>query len=190
MKKFALTVTLLGLWASGPVHAGEFFCSSGDVTCLIAAINDANQNGEENTINLAAGTYTLTSIDNSFLQFPGPSNGLPVITSAMIINGESAETTIIERDPGAPLFRIFDVDTSGRLTLNGLTVRGGSALFAGGISNAGTLTVNDSIIERNASTTGGGIINTGILTIWRSILTNNFGSIDGGAISNGAEARS
>ena len=32
--------------------------------CLIAAINAANANGEANTIRLAAGTYTLTAVDN------------------------------------------------------------------------------------------------------------------------------
>jgi hypothetical protein len=191
MKKFALTVTLLGLWAIKAVHAAEFFCSSGDVTCLIRAINKANQNGEENTINLAAGTYTLTSLDNSPSSNSG--NGLPRIVSAMIINGESAETTIIERDSGAPAFRILDVDASGRLTLNGLTVRGGGPgppgpppLVGGGINNDGTLTITDSIIERNgAGVSGGGIANRGDLTLLRSIVTRNFaGPFFGAGIYN------
>jgi hypothetical protein len=46
------------------VHAGEFFCDAGNVTCLIDAINKANLHNDEDTINLAAGTYTLTSIDD------------------------------------------------------------------------------------------------------------------------------
>jgi hypothetical protein len=191
VKKFALTVALLGLWAIEAVHAAEFFCSSGDVSCLIAKINRANQNGEENTINLAAGTYTLTSIDNSSGFGNNIRNGLPRITSAMIINGESAETTIIERDPGAPEFRILDVADSGRLTLNGLTIRGGLLSFdAAGISNGGNLTVNQSIIEQNHSdNTTGGIANSGILTISSSIIRNNSGLIFGGGIFNsGAEA--
>src|SRR5262245_16063308 len=58
------------------IHAAEFFCSSGNVTCLIAAINAANQNGQQNTINLEEGTYTLTMADN---ETDGP-NGLPSIT--------------------------------------------------------------------------------------------------------------
>jgi Right handed beta helix region len=186
MKKFALTVTLLGLWAIKSAHAAEFFCSadpsgSGDVSCLIASINDANQTSEEDTINLAAGTYTLTSIDNS-PGLPSSHNGLPRIVSAMIINGESAETTIIERDPGAPLFRIFDVTDSGKLILNGLTMREGFSVSGGaGIQNAGTLTVNDSIIERNLTfSSGAGILNTGILTISGTIPTENGGGVFGG----------
>jgi hypothetical protein len=189
MKKFALTVTLLGLCATGPVHAAEFFCSSGNVTCLIAAINDANQNGEENTINLAAGTYTLTSIDNGTTFFNA--NGLPVITSVMIINGESAETTIIERDPGAPNFRILAVDASGRLTLNGLTIRGATGdpfSFANSISNGGNLTVNQSIIEQNRSQTTGGIINGGILTYQaQSLETISEALSEGASVTQGKQ---
>ena len=50
---------------SVPAHSAVFNVSSGDVTGLIAAINAANANGEENTINLEAGLYILTSINNS-----------------------------------------------------------------------------------------------------------------------------
>ena len=43
------------------LYGAEFFCASGDVTCLIAAINEANSTPEEDTINLEAGTYTLVA---------------------------------------------------------------------------------------------------------------------------------
>ena len=49
---------------SCPSYAAVFNIPSGNVTALIAAINTANANGEENIINLEAGTYTLTAIDN------------------------------------------------------------------------------------------------------------------------------
>ena len=195
MKK--LVIVAVNMWvfigAVGPIHAAEFFCPSGDVPCLIAAMNDANLNGEENTIDLAAGTYTLTSIDNS--PTFSSRNGLPRVASAMVINGESTETTIIERDPDAPIFRIFDVATSGRLTLNGLTVRGGGGFgtaFSGsgaGINNDGTLTITDSIIERNqGGFPGGGIANRGALTVLRSIVRENFGGFLAGGISNSGTA--
>jgi hypothetical protein len=61
--------------SSVPAYAAVFNVASGDVAGLIAAINAANANGEENTINLTPGTYTLTAIDNgTFLN--GSSNGL------------------------------------------------------------------------------------------------------------------
>jgi hypothetical protein len=46
--------------SSVPAYSAVFNVSSGDVTGLIAAINAANVNGEENTINLEPGIYTLT----------------------------------------------------------------------------------------------------------------------------------
>src|SRR5437016_1097060 len=92
----ACGVLLLSLAPSS--QAADFTCAAGDVACLIDAINQANANGEKNTIRLEAGTYTLTAVDNFFTQGAtfGP-NGLPVITSTLTITGEEAETTIIER---------------------------------------------------------------------------------------------
>jgi hypothetical protein len=36
MNKLALTLTLIAVCAINGVHAAEFFCPSGNVTCLIA----------------------------------------------------------------------------------------------------------------------------------------------------------
>ena len=74
---------------------------------LPGAINEANANGEKNTIRLEAGTYTLTAVDNGTNGLPV--NGLPVITSTLTITGRGAETTIIERAVSAPFFRILTV---------------------------------------------------------------------------------
>jgi hypothetical protein len=54
----------LALALSLPVQAKTFHCRAGDVQCLIDAINQANANGDKNTIRLEAGTYTLTAVDN------------------------------------------------------------------------------------------------------------------------------
>jgi hypothetical protein len=54
-----LTIFLLALVGNKVLYAAEFFCSAGDVTCLIAAINEANRNGEDNTIILEGETFTL-----------------------------------------------------------------------------------------------------------------------------------
>src|SRR4030095_5701136 len=58
----ALLVGALGL--AQPLQAAEFTCASGNVACLIDAINQANANGEANRITLRRGTYTLTAVDN------------------------------------------------------------------------------------------------------------------------------
>ena len=168
--------------SSVPAYAAVFNVASGDVTGLIPAINAANSNGEENTINLEPGTYTL--IVNTL-----------GISSAMTINGESAETTVIERDAGAPPFRIISIAGSGKVTINGLTVRGGrvvEGIGAGaGIINGGRLTINRSIIDHNtAQNAGGGILNLngGILTLSHTLLTRNLVLFEGAAISNGGTA--
>ena len=59
----------LGLALTLPLaaQAKTFRCGAGDVACLIAAINEANANGEANTIRLAAGTYTLTVADRTLV---------------------------------------------------------------------------------------------------------------------------
>jgi hypothetical protein len=166
-----LVVLLIGaLGLAQPLRAAEFTCASGDVTCLIDAINKANANGKANRITLRRGTYTLTVVDND-------ANGLPVITSALTITGQGAETTIIERG-SVVLFRILSVAPAGTLTLQRLTLRGGVVHGAGGsgggISNSGTLTLIDSILTRNgAEGMGGGISNSGTLTLIDSILTEN-----------------
>lgn len=68
MKKLALGLSYLGtvvsviffLGALESIHAAQFFCSSGSVTCLIDAINQANKHAGADTINLEPSTYTLT----------------------------------------------------------------------------------------------------------------------------------
>jgi hypothetical protein len=172
------------------VEARTFHCGTGDVSCLIAAINEANANGQtKNTIRLEAGTYTLTAVDNITAEEP---NGLPVITSTLTITGQGAETTIIERDTSAPpQFRILNVAAAGAITLQRLTLRGGS-LFSrgagGGIFNDGILTIIKSIISQNfvgPFFNGGGIFNGGTLTITNSTISSNLAAEgSGGGISN------
>jgi hypothetical protein len=174
--------------SSIPAYAAVFNVSSGDVTGLIAAITAANANGEENTINLTPGTYTLTAIDNgTFLN--GSSNGLPVITSAMTVAGAERATTIIERDANAPFFRILRVSAAGILTLQRLTLRGGEiGGSGGGISNTGTLTLIDCAVtgNRSGSSGGGGILNRGTLTLIDSTLIRNVAMAGGGIENDGA----
>ena len=61
-------VYALLIFSTPPVlSAAVFQIPAGDVPALIAAINAANANGEQNVINLEAGTYTLTIVDNNTL---------------------------------------------------------------------------------------------------------------------------
>ena|GEM_PF-1950084 len=160
---------ILGILES--VHAAE--CSSGDVTCLIAKINGANAIPGEHVIILDPGIYTLQI-------------ALPVITGSIRIQASSDDPpTVIERDPGAPGFRIFTVSAGGELTLEGLTVQRGGFGFAPAILNDGKTTLQDTIITDNNGE-GGAIRNTGTLNVFRSIITDNSGGHDAGGIFNQA----
>jgi hypothetical protein len=119
-----VTLIIVALAFVHPTQAATFSC--GDVGCLIAAINTANANGEDDTINLAAVTYTLTTVNN--IHHVSGANGLPRVTSNISIIGAGADATVIERDEGAPLFRLFHIET-GTLILEGLTIKGGLPSF-------------------------------------------------------------
>jgi Right handed beta helix region len=174
---------LLGL--ARPTHAAEFACGAGDVACLMSAINAANVNGTANTITLAAGLYTLTAVDHNT---NGPT-GLPSVTSLLTLRGSGVASTVIERAAGAPQFRLLHVAATGRLTLEGLTLRGGDDATTnggGGVHNRGTLTITHSTLSGNTASSGGGgaIVNIGgTLTITHSTLRDNTAGT-GGAIDN------
>jgi hypothetical protein len=163
------------------MHAAEFSCAAGDVPCRIEAISVANTNGETNTITLAAGLYTLTAVDNNT---DGPT-GLPSVTGPLTLRGAGADSTVLERAAGAPLFRLLHVAATGGLTLEGLTLRGGDATTTnagGGIWNQGTLTLTRSTLSGNVANSGGGIFSAGPLTIDNSTLHGNWANGSGGGI--------
>ena len=185
--------SLLVAGTSHPVNAAEFFCPSGNVTCLIAAITEANALPGSHTIFLDSGTYTLTSVDNN----NGGRTGLPSIRGEITIRQEGLDATI-ERDPAAENFRIFHVSASGKLTLYGLGVRngllndsdesGGAAVF-----NAGTIVLDNTAIYDNDSEnhsanavgfSGGAINSIGRATIIDSEVKRNRTRFEGGGIAN------
>ncbi|MBM3135875.1 MAG: hypothetical protein FJZ89_11470, partial [Chloroflexi bacterium] len=160
-----------------------------DVAGLIAAINTAKANGVGlDTINLATGTYTLTAVDNGY-------NGLPVVTSSITINGNSAT---IMRDSAASPFRIFEITTTGSLTLNSLTLSGGRTAENGGAiyNDGGILTIISSTLSGNTATYHGGWVgyydgvggaiynNGGTVNITSSTLSGNTGERWSGGIRN------
>jgi Right handed beta helix region len=178
-----LLVSLLSL---APLsQAADFACAAGDVACLIDAINQANTNGEANTITLKAGTYTLTAADNNT---DGP-NGLPSVTSTLTIRGQGAESTSIERNFGftPPSFRLGHVAATGNLTFDRLTLRGGDSGSADGgnlFNQQGTLTLTNSTLTSGAADTGGGIFNQrGTMTLAETTVTD-CSALEGGGIEN------
>jgi hypothetical protein len=167
-----------------------------NVADLIAAINAANTNGENDVINLTPGaTYTLTAVDNN-VTGNGPT-GLPTILNdgTLTINGNGA---IIERDSTAPSFRIFFCEAGSNLTLNNLTLRNGIAVSGGFLTRFGgaictvqaTLTMNDctvsdSITEAGSGAGGGGLTaSRGTTVLNRCTFNNNVADYQGGGVNN------
>ena len=141
-------LSLFGLASAGAAAVSvNVPCLSGDPGALVAAINTANGGGGGN-VNLAAGChYFLTTADNG-------ENGLPVVTSRVSVNGNGATID------GTDAVRVFEVDgPGGNLSLQNVTITGGSADIGGGIANVGgTVTLNHSQVTGNtAAMAGGGI---------------------------------
>ena len=181
------------LGTARPGAAAAIECAAGDVACLITAINTANASGAPTTIQLQAGTYTLTAPDND----TDGSNGLPSITSPLTIVGAGIGNTIIEREATAPDFRLFHVAQAGALKLQGLTARGGrlrtgsNPVDGGGVFNLGTAIISESAVIDSATGFGGaggggGIASIGKLVIAGSIVSRNSSSGPGGGVSSRA----
>lgn len=189
---------IFALFVPDPLSAEVFNIPSGNINALINAIDEANSNGEDDTIKLKPGIYTLTAIDNNTDGANGlPSitskiriaNGLPSFTRKIRINVAGANATIIERDQNAPPFRIFHVAPTGTLTVDGIAIRGGfieCCDIGGGIFNNGQLTITNSIISDNVAVfEGGGIAGDGAIIITNSTISFNSAQDGGGIFSNG-----
>ncbi|MFD1524308.1 hypothetical protein [Pseudonocardia yunnanensis] len=148
-------------------------CNGPALQSAVAAANTAGGG----TLNLTAGcTYTLTTPDDG-------ENGLAVITTPVRINGNRA--TIARSS--ATNFRFFQVEGSGNLTLDTLTLSNGRAREGGAIhiSDSARLTLSASTLTGNTARLEGGgaiIITSSEATamISNSTLSNNTATDSGG----------
>ena len=170
-------------------------CSVGNLVASIDAAN--NTPATTDIIELDPGcVYELMSVHN---KFHGP-NGLPAITSHIVINGHGAVITRI--NPSGETFRIFVIEGNGNLEINDMTLSGGYAYdpadpndaqknSGGAIQNLGQLSVQNSHISGNSAREGGGIFNTGSMTLFQVTVDSNhdyFGLPGGAGIFNMGDA--
>jgi len=148
---------------------------------LINAINLANQDPAQTTINLLCGVYNFTTPDNWEY---GP-NALPPVSSVIVIEGHGAT---IQRDPAAARMRLLYV--SGGLSYNTAT---GAGLPAGNLTMR-DVTLKGGLAQGGSSRFGGGgmgaggaVFNQGTLLLERVTLVNN--TARGGSSGAGAELR-
>jgi len=158
-----------------PTPAVTCTATAANPSALVSAITATNANGTSaDTICLTANaTYTFLTAANSI--------ALPSITTPITIVGNGA---ILERGNGAPQFRAFNVTASGSLTLQNVTIRNFNAGGGNGgaVQNAGTVTLDGVTVTGNAARFAGGIHNSGTLTIANSTFTSNTSQEDAGAI--------
>ncbi len=122
---------------------------------------------------------------------------LPVVTTAMTINGDGPAKTVIQASFCNPVtlpngctpadHRVFEV-AGGNLTLDQVTVRHGrctGTCYGGGINlEQGTLTITNSFISGNEAYMGGGInVYAGTLAVTNSMITGN-SAYNGGGVNN------
>ncbi len=187
---------MLNLVNASPSEAAIFDIPDGDIDALKSAINIANANGDDDTIELATnGIYTVSTVDNFYV------NALPAISSdgghSLTIHGNGA-TLQRNTDYATPPLRFFSLDPGATLIVDALTMLGGDVRNAPGntstvcgaaaYNHGGVLIVVNSAFRGNRANIGGAIYNDGeydaiTLQLTNCVVENN-SAILGGAISN------
>lgn len=106
------------------------------------------------TVTLPSGPYVLTS-------------GALSVTGTTVINGAGAASTTIDANGAS---QVVKIGTGATVSLNGVTVTGGTSGVTTGICSVTCL------LFGRAGVPGGGISNAGTLTLNRSAVTNNTAS--------------
>ena len=176
----------------------------GSIQTAITTAETATYNGDDATINVAAGTYTENdTIAASSL------NSLTIAgagASFTTVNGNSAATVFIVNTGTVTISGVTIIDGVGTgagqeggaifdngatVTVTNSTLSNNTANYGGAIFNNGaTVTVTDSTVSGNtAGQLGGGIDNEGLLTVTNSTLSDNSSpSFSGGGIENDGTA--
>ena len=163
------TVTTL----SDVVDAGD------SVLSLREAVIAANDNSEADTIVLAAGTYDLT------ISGTGAAAGDLNIESNITIQGAGAQKTSIAGAASGFDSRLFSVFNGANLTLQDMTVEGGSVSSGAAVFvfSEGSLEATDVVFRDNHSNlSAGAIFASGDVTLNRVALINNSSGDEAGAI--------
>jgi hypothetical protein len=114
------------------------------------------------------------------------SDAIPPVTVPITINGNG---DVVALAKGASAMRLIEVESSGSLTLNDVTLRGGddeSSFGGGAVFNAGTLNLTDVTILRNRSSyAGDDLLNDGTMTISGGTVTDDVEEITAAVVSFG-----
>jgi len=199
--RVAVAAALFGVATAS--HAGLFFvdsfadlpdatpngvcAASGGACTLRAAIQEANANAENDTIELPSGTIALA--------VAGAGEDLAATGDLDVASGQAV--TILGQGVGASrinatgIDRVFDVRGGASLLVRDATITGGATNeLGGGFVVFGALTLDRVRVEGNVANAGGGIWvgPEAVLTLVDTMITDNragnfgFTNADGGAI--------
>lgn len=163
-----------------PNPAGASACTAAPNDCsLRGAVIKANRTTGADTIQLQAGTYSLTRA-GSVQAEPNAALGDLDLTQPVTLIGTTGSRTVIEA--GAVNDRAFEVSGSGAFHLNRLVIRGGRALRDFPFNNGGgilssntdaTLILTGVTLRDNVSAGGGGLSSYGPVVVTGSLITGN-----------------
>ncbi|MFQ5519802.1 MAG: choice-of-anchor Q domain-containing protein [Candidatus Methylomirabilia bacterium] len=167
----AATFTVNSTVDAVDANPGDGVCATAAGECTLrAAIEETNALLFADTINLPAGTYTLT---------PGLS-----ITDSLTITGEGAANTIIDGGGTNQVFNITESTGFGiTVEIAGVTIQNGNGNLGGGVfhNQSGMLTITDSSVSNNTATTGGGVFHGfGQLALTNTTVSGNTATGPGG----------
>lgn len=156
---------------------------------LRAAIMQANADGEQTTILLDESTYdknggSVDPLEVTISGSGGDSEGDLDITGMVTLIGSDPATTFITATMSD---RVFEVHSGAELSINNVSLSGGSALIGGGIYNSGELLLDNVLVDTNtAAAVGGGIYNESNARIIDSTISHNTstGGVGGGLYNN------
>ncbi|MCP4540907.1 MAG: choice-of-anchor D domain-containing protein [Chloroflexi bacterium] len=187
-----LVLTLATLWAlaiPGVLAAdiGVTIFTDGGPGSLREAITTANGNGEDDTITLPAGTYTLTIIGTD--EDSNATGDLDITSSdALAITGAGAENTTINANG---IDRVLHIH-AGTVVISGVTIYNGSIISGnngsiingngGGIYNddAGLTLINTRVYGNSADDGGGVYVGSGSTTMTGTQVLSNSAYVGGG----------
>jgi CSLREA domain-containing protein len=148
---------------------------------LRAAIQEANALAGPDTINLPAGTYTLTIAGTGE---NATATGDLDITGDLVINGDGANTATVD---GGALDTVFDILPGATVNISAITIQNGRGVgYPGGLDNEGDLTLTDCVIALNEASAGnaGGAWNSGTMTLQHCLVIRNTAYLNGGGLYN------
>lgn len=161
-------------------YALPYTIPAGDTADLTKAILCANLNTDLNTFYLSEGVYSFTVGHTS-----DTTNALPEINTPITFIGLGSGATL-SRDSTAPNFRFLELRSGAVVSLENLTLTGGSSNGSGGAIYALNVNLNLNRVTMTSNVTlseGGGLFaDGGTTTIRESTFTHNT-STRGGAIA-------